>query len=347
MAQISTRQVSQMCQRLGTALTAGLDIRAAVDRESRYGSPVYRRHLTQVAEQVGRGATLAEALRACGSYFPRLTCDLAEVGEETGNLEGVLLRVADHYRHLLRLRRTFLLGILWPGIQLTLAVLIIGGLILVLDMLGAQVAVFGLSGKRGLLIYVLGVAGVACTLALVARGLLRGWFGPLPGALLYRVPVVGPSLQTMALARLCWTLSLALNAGIDAVRALRMALYSTQSRHYTRRLDEAEAVIVRGGQFHEALRRCDAFPDEFLMAMENAETTGTESESLTHLSAEYQRQAEAATLALAVAASVGIWILVAALLIYMIFRLFFTFYLQPMNEALEMLGAVPWRDSAP
>lgn len=328
-----------MCQRLGTALTAGLDIRVALDRESRYGSPIYRRHMARVAEQVGQGATLNESLCAGGSYFPRLTRDLIAVGEETGTLEPVLLRVAEHYRHLLHLRRTFLLGILWPGIQLTMAVLIVGGLILVLAMLGVQVPVLGLSGRRGLLIYLGSVAGIAGAMALGVQGLRQGWFGPWPGAILYRLPVVGRSLQTMALARLCWTLSLALNAGIDAVRALRMALHSTQSRYYTRHLDEAEAVIVRGGQFHEALRRCQAFPDDFLMALENAETTGTESESLTHLSAEYQRQAEAATLALVVAASVGIWILVAALLIFLIFRLFFTFYLQPMNEALQMLSA--------
>ncbi len=70
-----------------------------------------------------------------------------------------------------------------------------------------------------------------------------------------RVPVVGTTLQTMALARLSWTLSLALNAGIDARRAIRMALQSTQNRYYTQHIDKAEAVIVRGGQFHEALRR--------------------------------------------------------------------------------------------
>lgn len=338
MAQMSLRQVFQMCQRLGMALTAGLDIRAALEREARAGSPQYRRHMARVATLVNQGVTLGEALRECAPYFPRLTCDLVAVGEETGRLESVLLRVAEHYRHLLHLRRTFLLGILWPTIQLTMAVLIIGVLILVLGILGAQGPIFGLSGPHGLMIYLLGVAGIAGTIALGVCGLLRGWFGAWPSGLMYYVPVVGRSLQTMALARLSWTLSLALDAGIDAVRALRLALHSTQSRYYTQHLDDAEAVIMRGGQFHEALHRCDVFPTDFLIAMENAETTGTESESLTHLSAEYQRQAEAATLALVVAASTAIWILVAALLIFLIFRLFFSFYMQPMNEALEMLS---------
>ena len=115
----------------------------------------------------------------------------------------------------------------------------------------------------------------------------------------------------MALARLAWTLSLALNAGIDARRAIRMALQSTQNRYYTQHTAEVDAVIVRGGQFHEALRRSGAFPEEFLTALENAEITGTESESLTRLSEDYQQRAETATLALTVAASFAIWALVA------------------------------------
>ena len=325
-----------MCQRLGTSLHAGVDVLAALRRESGVGSPAYRRNMAQVAERVSRGATLAEAMRECGTYFPQLTCELTDVGELTGNLDSVLLRLSDHYQHLLRLRRTFLFGIFWPAVELVFAIVVMGLLILILGVVGSSAAVFGLSGPRGVAIYAAVILGSAVLIALVVRGLLRGWFGPLPSALLMRVPVVGTTLQTMALARLSWTLSLALNAGIDARRAIRMALNSTQSRYYTQHIDKAEAVIMRGGQFHEALRCTGVFRDEFLTALENAEITGTESESLTRLSEDYQRQAETATLALAVAASLVIWGLVAALLIYVIFYLFLNLYLKPINEALEM-----------
>jgi type II secretory pathway component PulF len=292
--------------------------------------------MAEVAERVRGGSTLAEAMRESSPYFPPLTCELVDVGEQTGNLESLLLRLSEHYQHLLRLRRTFLFGILWPVVQLTVAILVIGLLILLLGVLGTSATFFGLQGPRGLTIYATVVIGCIVALGLLARGLLRGWFGPVPGNLLMRLPVVGTTLQTMALARLAWTLSLALNAGIDARRAIRMALQSTQNRYYTQHAAEVDAVIVRGGQFHEALRRSGAFPEEFLTALENAEITGTESESLTHLSQDYQQRAETATLALTVAASFAIWALVAGLLIYVIFRLFFSLYLDPIHEALEM-----------
>ena len=109
--------------------------------------------MAQVADRVSRGATLAEAMRECGTYFPQLTCELTDVGELTGNLDSVLLRLSDHYQHLLRLRRTFLFGIFWPAIELVLAIFVMGLLILLLGVLGTSAAVFGLSGPRGVVIY--------------------------------------------------------------------------------------------------------------------------------------------------------------------------------------------------
>ncbi len=203
--------------------------------------------------------------------------------------------------------------------------------------LGTSATFFGLSGTRGVTIYATVVIGLRRRVGLLARGLLRGWFGPCLPNLLMRVPVVGTTLQTMALARLAWTLSLALNAGIDARRAIRMALQSTQSRYYTQHTAEVDAVIVRGGQFHEALRRSGVFSEEFLTALENAEITGTESESLTRLSEDYQQAGgdrHAGPGGRRFASS--IWGLVAVLIIYVIFRLFFTLYLDPIHEALEM-----------
>src|SRR6056297_1799695 len=107
MARINIRQAASMCQRLGTSLNAGLDLRQLLQREARHGRTRYGHQMAQVAERVERGATFAEALKASEDYFPRLVCELVDVGEQTGQLETVLLRLANHYQHLLDLRRMF------------------------------------------------------------------------------------------------------------------------------------------------------------------------------------------------------------------------------------------------
>jgi type II secretory pathway component PulF len=338
MAHISTSDLSRMCTRVGTSLQAGVDVMTVLNREASSGRGAYRSNMTRVSESVGRGAGLADGMKACQGYFPPLMCELVDVGEQTGRLESVLLRLADHYRHLIELRRVFLFGIIWPALQLAFAILAIGLLIFILGILGTSTTVFGLSGPRGLAIYFLIVTGVILTVAAVIWGLMRGWFGDLPSRLVMRLPVVGGAIKTMSLSRLTWTLSMALNAGIDARRAVRMSLQSTQNGFYTRHIEEAEKVIAGGGQFHDAFRSTGAFQEDFLTALENSEISGTESESLTRLSADYGKQAKSSTTALAVAASMVIWGLVVALLVFMIFHMFMNLYMKPINEALEMVS---------
>ena len=94
---------------------------AVLQREAEHGTPAYRRNMSHVRDKVSSGMTLAEGMRDCGTYFPPLTCELVDVGEQTGRLEAVLLRMAEHYQHVIRLRRVFLMGILWPAIELTSA----------------------------------------------------------------------------------------------------------------------------------------------------------------------------------------------------------------------------------
>ena len=325
-----------MCQRIGTALQAGVDILPTLDRESRHGSPTYRRHASEIATRVRGGASLAEAMRHCEPYFPPLTCELVDVGEQTGNLESVLLRLSEHYQHLLRLRRAFLMGILWPAIQLVAAIVIIGLLILFFGILGTSARVFGLSGVSGLRTYLLVVFGCAavrvCAGARFASRLVRtGTDCGADAVAGHRVYAADDGAGAIGLDPL---------AGLER-RYRRPAGDSHGAGEHAapllhRHTEAAERVVERGGQFHEALAATGVFPEEFLTALENAEITGTETESLTRLSEDYQQRAETATMALAVAASVVIWVLVAVLIVYVIFHLFFSLYLNPIREALEM-----------
>ncbi|MFO7902928.1 MAG: type II secretion system F family protein [Pirellulaceae bacterium] len=326
-----------MCHRLGISLNAGVDVLQVLQREAEHGPRAFRRNMSEVREKVSHGMSLSEAMRDGGSYFPPLMCELIHVGEETGRLDSVLLRLAEHYQQLITLRRKFLSGLLWPGLELGFAILVIGALIALPPMLfGVSIPVFGLSGARGAVIYFGIVLAVVLGGAAAGYGLTRGWFGTLPGRLIVHVPVVGKAIKTMALARHAWTLSLALDSGVEAGRAMRLALQSTHLRYFTRHIEQVAVDIQSGRQFHEALQRTRAFPHEFLTTLENAELSGTEGASLSRLSEDYQQQAESATTTLAVVGSMFIMGLVFGLLIFMIFYLVVNLYLKPINEALDM-----------
>jgi type II secretory pathway component PulF len=178
------------------------------------------------------------------------------------------------------------------------------------------------------------VAIVLGGLSVFVLAVLRGALGPLPLQVAMRVPVIGNCLKTAALSRLAWTLSLTLDSGIDARRALQMALAATENAYYTSQMDAAEAAIMEGREFHEALRSTGLFPDEFLASLETAELSGTHGESLQRLADDYRDRAKTAAKALTVAATFGVWIAVAAILIALIFRMAM-FYIGMLNGLLE------------
>ena len=330
-----------MLRRVATSVRAGVDARRIWTQEAERGSPTHRQQISNVSRRLAAGDTLAEAITACGDYFPPLARDLIEVGERTGRLDDVLFGLAEHYEHLLDLRRTFLMGILWPGIQLCAAVGIIGLLILVMGMIGSgpsgepvDILGFGLVGPSGLAVYLFFVVAFFGGAAWLVVALMRGWLGPKPLELAMRLPVIGGCLRTWALSRLAWTLSLALDSGMDARAAIRMALRSTQNSYYTSQMETVDRAILQGREFHEALRATGLFPDEFLNALETAEVAGTYGESLARLASDYRDRAKGAARALTVAATFAVWALVALILIALIFRLAM-FYIGTIYDALE------------
>jgi type IV pilus assembly protein PilC len=337
---IGIGKLAQLLRRVGASLHAGLDPRSTCEKEAEYGSAMHRSMMSRVSQTITDGGSLADGLTACGGYFPPLVCTLIEVGEKSGRLDDILRGLAEHYEQLLSLRRTFLVGIAWPAIQLFAAIGVVGLLIWVLgivrSMAGTEVDPlgFGLVGTPGLLVYLGLVFTTLGGVAVLLMGLLRGAFGPAPLRIAMRLPVLGNCLKTAALSRLAWTLGLTLDSGMTARRSMELALRSTENAYYTSRMKEVDDALLQGREFHESLRATGLFPDEFLQMLETAEISGTHGESLQRLADEYRQRAQTAAKALTVAASFAVWVLVAVVLIALIVRLAMAAF-APYYELLE------------
>jgi type II secretory pathway component PulF len=337
------KSLAQLLRRVGTSVRAGIDARSLWAREANHGSAAHRQCVGRISEAINTGDTLASALADCGDFFPPLVVTLIDVGERTGRLDDVLHGLAEHYEHLLALRKTFLIGIAWPALQLLAAIGVVGLLIWILGVIpsgaGGQatdILGFGLIGTSGMLTYFGLVGVVAAGTTVFVMALMRGALGPGPMQLAMRLPVIGNCLKTSALSRLAWTLSLSLDSGLDARRAMQLALRSTENAYYTSHLEDVDAAIVRGNEFHEALRATGIFPDDFVHALEVAEVSGTHGESLQRLAIDYRERTKSAARALTIAATTAVWIFVAGVLIFLIFRLALS-YIGMIYDALEPL----------
>jgi type IV pilus assembly protein PilC len=339
---ISTGRLAPLCHRLATALEAGIDARTIWAREAEHARGSARSRIRAISDGVERGESISRAIRQTGNYFPELFREMVDVGEQTGHAAEVFGQLADHYQHQRELRRAFLSAISWPMVQLFLAILIIGFLIGIMGAINESTGAdtdplgFGLIGTHGLMIYGAFLAAVGAAMALIVFAVRRGalWVRPIQRAALH-VPMLGSSLRTIALARLAWALNLTFGTGMDVRRALAISLRAARNAKFTDDLPAIDLAIAQGATIYEAFHRQRGYPHEFLDTMAVGEESGRLVESMARLSTQYQQRARVALASLTALAGYAVWVAVAAIIIFLIFRLAM-FYLGVLAGAANM-----------
>ncbi len=333
------KRLASYCKRMSISLLAGIDVRTTCAREAKNASGLAaRQHLTTISKMVDQGHTLGEGLAAAGDYFPPLMGELVHVGEQSGRLGEVLRQLADHYQNRIALRRSFLAVITWPAIELFAAIVIVGFLIWIMGVIGepnqrSDPLGFGLVGNAGLAWYAAFIAIVGITLGLVIRAVMRGmlWTRPLQRFIL-RIPNIGTALHTLALSRLAWVMAQTMNTSMEVGLALRLSLQSTRNAWYIDRIGTIDAEIAAGNSIYDAFCAAGGFPAEFLESVHVGERTGNLVESMDHFGKIYQEEARSALQVLATAGGFAVWIGVATIIIFLIFRLA-SFYFGILNNA--------------
>ena len=89
--------ISRFTRTLGTLLASGIPLLDALQiGEAVMGNDVYGQALEEVRTNVREGASLAQPLKDSG-VFPPLVTRMIAVGEQTGEMEEMLVKVADIY----------------------------------------------------------------------------------------------------------------------------------------------------------------------------------------------------------------------------------------------------------
>jgi type IV pilus assembly protein PilC len=341
-SRLSLTSCATLCRSLGTMLHSGVSLLNALKViEKQQRSATAQAAVRQIAQDVRKGTDLATAFREHGRYFPELLVDMIAVAEQTGKLPEVLTGLADHYENLVRLRRTFLGAIAWPVIQLLAAIFIVAGLILVLgwiaqsqqgqerfDPLG-----FGLHGESGALIWLGYCFGTIGAVFLIYQFLVHGFRqAKAVHTLLLSVPVVGHCMRSFAVARFSWAYALTQQAGMDIQPSLEASLKATNNGAFAAATPQVVAAVMAGEEFTDAIESTGLFPRQFLEMVRVGESSGTVPETLEHLSPQFEEQARRALTGLTIALGWVIWSLVAAMIIFLIFRVF-GFYIDMINRA--------------
>ncbi|MCC6202940.1 MAG: type II secretion system F family protein [Gammaproteobacteria bacterium] len=122
-------EMARLSRSLGTLLKGGVPLLAAI-KIARNGlsNRVLIEHIEQVTGRLQEGSSLAGPLQDSG-VFPDFAVQMIQIGEETGELDAMLVRVADSYDDDVATTAQRLLAVLEPAMIITLGV-VIGGIIM-------------------------------------------------------------------------------------------------------------------------------------------------------------------------------------------------------------------------
>lgn len=116
--------VARFTRTLGTLITAGVPILEAINitRETS-GNEIYARAMGKVHDSIREGESFANPLRATG-VCDALVVNMIDVGEETGELDKMLLKIADNYEEEVDVAVASLVSLLEP-----VMVVVLGGIV--------------------------------------------------------------------------------------------------------------------------------------------------------------------------------------------------------------------------
>jgi len=121
---VSKTSIARFSRTLGTLLSAGVPILEAlhITRETS-GNEVYSRALAKVHDGIREGESFADPLRQAKIVEP-MVVNMIDVGEETGELDKMLAKIADTYDDEVETLVSSLVSLLEPVMVITLGVIV-------------------------------------------------------------------------------------------------------------------------------------------------------------------------------------------------------------------------------
>jgi type IV pilus assembly protein PilC len=140
---IRKRSISQTCRIMGTLLNSGISLLRAIDVTASSCSNVRIKHeLLLMKDLASRGEQLNRSFQN-SRLFPLMVVQMITVGEETGNLALMLLKIADYYEREIEGLTETLSSVIEPVVILVL------GLIIGIILIAIYLPLFNMTGILG------------------------------------------------------------------------------------------------------------------------------------------------------------------------------------------------------
>ena len=255
--------------RSGLSLTEGLTL-----MEEDIGDSRFRTCITKVLEGVEGRRPLHDAMRNAGG-FPEYMLRMAEIGEFSGRLEGMMNALSLFYEREQNLRQRVKSAVTYPLLLLLMMTAVVFLLIVrVLPMFDRLLGDLGGSMPsfvRGLMNFGAFTSKWYIAILATIAALILFWIvfkRTAAGRSCIDVfkasfPVVRGLYRKMAAERFATAMSFLLAGSVDLEISLDLAKDILGNRHMSKKINSCLSMMQSGSALHDALYQCGIFPRQF------------------------------------------------------------------------------------
>ncbi|MCR9204552.1 MAG: type II secretion system inner membrane protein GspF [Halobacteriovoraceae bacterium] len=258
--------------------------------------------LSEVRGKVNEGTSLAKALGDYPKVFDNVFVNMVDAGEQSGNLELVLIKLADFTEAQNKLKNQIKSAITYPIIMVGIGLIMFG---IIFTVVIPKITKIFESTKKEL-------PWMTKVCIFISDSFVNYWWAMIGGAflsvvlfrryiatkkgeawwhaLLLKMPIVGELSTMINVSRFCSTLATLMNSGVPILTAMSIVKNLIANVHMAGAVEQSRVQIKEGGSMAQPLKESGYYPTMVTHMITLGEKSGELEEMLLIVSENYEDQ---------------------------------------------------------
>jgi len=306
---VKLKDLAIFSRQFATMISAGLSLlRSLTILAEQTSNKKLAQTIHLVREDVEGGSSLSDSMAKYPKVFNKLYVSLVKAGETGGQLETVLLRVAESFEKDYKLRQKIKSAMTYPVVVFGIAIVLVTIMLIFIvptfakmfDDLGGElplptkILVF-LSHGATIIIPLIIVVAVGSFLAYKQARRRSEEFTYQSDKIKLKLPVFGDLFSKIALSRFSRTLALLLRSGVPVLQALEITSETAGNRMVGRAALDVKNSVREGQTIAGPLKQHPVFPPMVVQMIAVGEDTGEVDVMLDKIGDFYEQEVESTT----------------------------------------------------
>lgn len=302
---VKPKEVIMFSRQLALLLESGIDIVTAIDLfKSQASNKAMQNVLGQVVADLRGGTAFSAALAKFPKVFSTMYYRTISAGEQSGNLDTVLRRMADYMERSVAAAKKVKSAMTYPIVVMSVSIVVVA--VLVFFVMPTFTSLYSSMGAQlpAVTKALLGIADGAADyggyvlLALVAAGILTFLYVRTAKGrvnwdrMILRLPVIGPIAQLNELSRCCRTIAMLIKVGLPLPDIMTMCIQSSNNRIVVQSLNDVKQEMLGGEGLAGPMGKRDIFLPLMVQMVAVGEKTGNLGNTLTTVADSYESDAD-------------------------------------------------------